>query len=691
VEYASWWLAVFRRVLRIASGLAVLAALASAEPGEGQEKARKARPRRPEQSEPQAAPQMVTPDFRYTQNRRGKPLFSIFARKGEVYANNDLVLTGVEEILLYAADGRTSRLSADFGRWYNEQGDFEVWGEVRGQVQTDQAALGGELRFETERLVYKDSWKAVVTMKPVRLATESVVTTGLGLNYNLVTQELVLPQSVVTRIALQDPRNPGEVEISAGHLVLQPEQRTAVYTENPVLKLDQNELSGQRMAFYFASGEERLDLSGQVVGRFHAEQRPDGSIAPGSGPPILVSSESAHFHRPSRSASFLGSVSVDREGEKVRCGKMVVLLNQEGHDVESVVAEENVEVIRSAGRARGGQLIYRYATDEGLLSRKPIVLLPEGELSAQLIHFRKDGSLLGERQVRLRHRPAKPRQPAGGSALDLEHGPVDILADRLNYAPQTGFVVFQDRVRVERPGSQLTARKLTLHTSGGSSYQTLVAEQDVKLVTESRLLTGHSLRYDMSSRQATIEGRPAQARTPDDVVQAQVLTFSGSDEESSARGSVVIELQRPDSDARPGRRDSARGLTRAFCGRAHFSRGGARVELAEEVRIEKSDDAMKLRAEQVEILLGADRKVNEILARGSVQLEQTQGNARGDQARFSEDQRQIEIEGSSVVIEQQGRQSFPQRAIFHLDTRKVEFIGVQDRVRTVLPVAPEPP
>jgi LPS export ABC transporter protein LptC len=682
---------------RALAGLAALSLVVgsvAAEPGDGQDKARKDRSRRQQRAEQPAVPQMVTPDFRYTHTRNGKPLFRISARKGEMYSNSDLVLTGVEEIVLYGADGRNSHLSADFGHWHSQAGDFEVWGNVQGTVQTDQKELGGDLRFETEKLVYKDSWKAVVTMKPVKLETASVTTTGVGLNYNLLSQKLVISQSVVTTMTLNDPRNPGVVQVVAGHLELEPAQKTAVYTEEPVLTLDQNRLAGEKMSFYLAEAEERLEVEGQVRGSFHVEQRPDGSFAPGSGPPVSVASQRAVFHRPSRTATFQDTVAVDREGERLTCNRMVLLLNQNGHDVESALAEDNVEVLRTTGRARGGQLLYRYATDEGLLSRNPSVLLPDGELTAQLIHFRKDGSIVGEREVRLRHRPQAAAAPdPGASALDIGDGPVDIVADRLNYAPSSGFVVFEDRVRVLRPGSRLESRKLTLQTPDGSHFQSLLAEQDVRLFSEERFLSGDRLDYDITTRKAALNGNPALARTRDDVVTAQVLTFSGSgtDKEYSARGTVSIELQPKAETSRRKPPVRTPQPTRATCGRAHINDGAGRIELAEEVHVDKPDDAMKLRADEVDLYLGKDRKVSQMIARGGVQIDQAQGHASGDVARYREDRRQLEVEGQAVVIEQSGIQSYPQRAVLHLDTKKVDLIGRQERVRTNVPVNPEKP
>jgi LPS export ABC transporter protein LptC len=255
-------------MIRLALALCLLPGLAFAEQGDGQKGGRKRKPRRESPAAEQPAPttpttpQMVMPDFRYTQTRGNKKVFSIFAKRAETYPNKDVLLFDVEELLLYSEDGRVSKLTSEFGRWNGSAGDFEVWGNVKGVVQTGEKEIGDTLRFETDKLVYKDAWKAVVTMKPVRLETANAVTTGVGLNYNLVSQDLVISNSVVTTlklaasvaagIKLGDPTAGSRLVITAGQLLLQPEKKRAVYSTEPVLKMDENHLSGKEMEFFLA-------------------------------------------------------------------------------------------------------------------------------------------------------------------------------------------------------------------------------------------------------------------------------------------------------------------------------------------------------------------------------------------------------------------------------------------------------
>ena len=108
-------------------------------------------------------------------------------------------------------------------------------------------------------------------MKPVLLETARISTTGVGLNYNVVTQDVVIGAPVVTTVKVEDPGSQEPVEVHAGRLVLHPPRKLAVYSEQPVLKLGRSELSGTGMEFFLGEGEERLEVEGNVKGLFHAE------------------------------------------------------------------------------------------------------------------------------------------------------------------------------------------------------------------------------------------------------------------------------------------------------------------------------------------------------------------------------------------------------------------------------------
>jgi lipopolysaccharide transport protein LptA len=405
---------------------------------------------------------------------------------------------------------------------------------------------------------------------------------------------------------------------------------------------------------------------------------------------VHVVADRAVFHQPSRTATFLGSVKVTRDGEQIRCGRMVLLLSEQGHALESALAEEQVEVVRKVGRASGGKLAYRYETDEGLLSRQPRVVLPEGELVAELIHFRRDGSLVGERRVRLHHVP-KPTQDAAAAApaLDLRQGaPVDIAAGRLDYAPQAGHVTFTGRVRVVREGVQLDAATVTLPTDAEGQFSGLLAEGAVQLRTGNRLATGDRLEYDFEGKQAYLQGSPAIARTGEDRVEALAMTFAGSGEEYSAREKVSIQMYGNDREHGEGRSGEPQPVL-VTCGRAHFGANGSRVELAEAVDLTKSDEGLRLQSEELDLYLLANRRLSQMEARGGVRIEHANGKARGDLARYWAERRELEIEGNPAELEQPEGRSFPRRAVLQLEARNVRMDG--ERVRTELKIEPEVP
>jgi lipopolysaccharide transport protein LptA len=370
---------------------------------------------------------------------------------------------------------------------------------------------------------------------------------------------------------------------------------------------------------------------------------------------------------------------------------MVLLLSEHGHALESALAEENVEVVRKVGRASGGRLAYRYETDEGLLSRQPRVVLPEGEMAAELIHFRRDGSLVGERRVRMHHVPrAVQSADAAASPLDLREGaPVDIAADRLDYAPQQGHVTFTGQVRVVREGVQLDAAKVTLPTDAEGRFSGLLAEGTVRMRTGNRLATGERLQYDFEGKQAYLQGSPAVARTGEDLVQARAMTFAASGEEYSARDEVSIRLY---GDGSKRERPDQNGQSEPFlvtCGRAHFGGNGSRVELAEAVDLTKSDEGLRLLSDELDLYLLANRRLSQMEARGSVRIEHANGKARGDLARYWAERRELEIEGDPAELEQPEGRSFPRRAVLQLDVRNVRMDG--ERVRTELKIEPEVP
>ena len=687
-------------MIRLALALCLLPGLAAAEQGDGQNRGRKRQPRREAPAEQPATPQMVMPDFRYTQTRGNKKVFSIFARRAETYPNKDVLLFDVEELLLYSEDGRVSKLTSEFGRWNGSAGDFEVWGNVEGIVETGEKQIGDTLRFETEKLVYKDEWKAVVTMKPVRLETTNAVTTGVGLNYNLVSQDLVITSSVETNLKLAasvaagmklgDASAGSRLVITAGQLLLQPAKKRAVYSTQPVLKMDENRLSGREMEFFLAEGEERLEVEGGVSGEFYAESEADGSLSARGGPPIKVLASRAVFHEPSKTATFLGEVNVERAGETLHCQKLMLMLNESGHDLESALAEDGVEVVRANGRAQGGQLLYRYSTGVGLLSREPRVILPEGDLTAELIHFRQDGSLLGERRVVLKVKAKQGAKPATGSSLDLQDGqPVEITSDRLTYAPEAGHAVFQDHVVVTRPGSKLDTAKLTLQTGAGGEFRSVLAEGGVRLVTEARLVSGDLLSYDPTTKQAYLQGQPARARTGEDLVEALRMTFNSESQEYSARDNVSIQLLGA-KDLTAASQSEKQPL-KATCGRAHFGSGSTRVELVDNVRLFKPDEGLTLQSSEVDLLLGETKQLKQMVARGAVEIHHQGAKAKGDEARYRADLRQLELLGHPAQVEKDGRQSFAERALYDLATREVTLHGQRDRVRLVLPAKASKP
>jgi lipopolysaccharide export system protein LptA len=217
----------------------------------------------------------------------------------------------------------------------------------------------------------------------------------------------------------------------------------------------------------------------------------------------------------------------------------------------------------------------------------------------------------------------------------------------------------------------------------------VLAEGAVRLITDARLVSGDLLSYDPTTKQAYLQGQPARARTGEDLVEALRMTFNSETQEYSARDNVSIQLLGAKDPAAAAQ--SEKQPLKATCGRAHFGSSSTRVELVDDVHLFKPDEGLTLRSSEVDLLLGETRQVSQMVARGAVEIDHQGAKAKGDEARYRADLRQLELLGHPAQVEKDGRQSFAERALYDLATREVTLHGQRDRVRLILPAKSSTP
>ena len=126
----------------------------------------------------------------YTQTEEGRRRWTLDADKAEYQRQQGQVSLKTVQLTLFEA-GRLGqvRLQADQGLLDQEERQVEVWGNVI--IKTER----GEQLY-TERLHYDDQQRRLHTDEPVRLLSERMELTGIGMQIDLEQEQLLIKKDV---------------------------------------------------------------------------------------------------------------------------------------------------------------------------------------------------------------------------------------------------------------------------------------------------------------------------------------------------------------------------------------------------------------------------------------------------------------------------------------------------------------
>ncbi|MBE9486063.1 MAG: LPS export ABC transporter periplasmic protein LptC [Chloroflexi bacterium] len=126
----------------------------------------------------------------YTQIEEGRRRWTLDADKAEYQRQQGQVSLKTVQLTLFEA-GRLGqvRLQADQGLLDQEERQVEVWGNVI--IKTER----GEQLY-TERLHYDDQQRRLHTDEPVRLLSERMELTGIGMQIDLEQEQLLIKKDV---------------------------------------------------------------------------------------------------------------------------------------------------------------------------------------------------------------------------------------------------------------------------------------------------------------------------------------------------------------------------------------------------------------------------------------------------------------------------------------------------------------
>ncbi|NOQ51261.1 MAG: LPS export ABC transporter periplasmic protein LptC [Desulfuromonadaceae bacterium] len=126
----------------------------------------------------------------YTQTEEGRRRWTLDADKAEYQRQQGQVSLKTVQLTLFEA-GRLGqvRLQADQGLLDQEERQVEVWGNVI--IKTER----GEQLY-TERLHYDDQQRRLYTDEPVRLLSERMELTGIGMQVDLEQEQLLIKKEV---------------------------------------------------------------------------------------------------------------------------------------------------------------------------------------------------------------------------------------------------------------------------------------------------------------------------------------------------------------------------------------------------------------------------------------------------------------------------------------------------------------
>ncbi len=628
--------------------------------------------------------QLESPHFRYTHIQGGKRAFDIIAKKAEILKNEDFSLLGVEDITLYGSNGKESHLTSDFGRWIKASGDFEVWGNVVGRIPMRDNGGEGGLKIETFKLIYKEKWQAILTQRRVKLTTERVQITGIGMNFDIPGQKAKLMKAVWTKLKIDQTDVQVPLEIRSNRLDLDVEVKRAVYTQKPRLSLGRNRLTGSKMVLDLGGDDEKLAIEGPVKGIFfrgalsrpavqHQRQEPTAS-------PMKVQSDKASFHRGSATALFEGHVKAKWDKRRMDCDRLTLLFDAESNRLQIALATGKVRVFLEDGIARGGRLLYDYRIERGLLSRTPSLQRPKETLTARLIYFHGDGMIVAEGKVRLRRK--KDRSSQKRQAKNSKNEPLEVRAGRSVYLPD-GKLRFMGKVKVLRGSSTLKAEEVELLSNEQGEFTDLWATGTVRLSEADRIAMGDSIEYSFGGGQAVLLGAPARAWLDDDYIEAAALTFSRKAGDVTAEKDVVLRMERRGKEAAGlGVSDRMSGPIAATCQQAIFSEGRSRLDLSGDVEVILKNEQLRLRCQRLELYVDEDQRLSRLEAWKDVVIQQETSEVKGSHAKYERARQHLVITGTPVQMRREGGTSEGDKASLDLATRQLKLFG--ERAQTIL-------
>ncbi|MDF2763977.1 MAG: hypothetical protein K0S81_971 [Rhodospirillales bacterium] len=151
--------------------------------------------------------------------------------------------------------------------------------------------------------------------------------------------------------------------------------------------------------------------------------------------------------------------------------------------------------------------------------------------------------------------PALAQEAATGTAATAQL-PIEITAEGgIEWNRNAKTYTARGAAQARRGDLSVSADTLTAHyregAEGGSEIYRLEAAGNVRLASQSVVVTGDLAVYDVTSRNMTVTGQPLKLETPTDVLTAKDrLEYSDRTREASAHGDVAVvrEGQRLDAE-----------------------------------------------------------------------------------------------------------------------------------------------
>jgi lipopolysaccharide export system protein LptA len=244
------------------------------------------------------------------------------------------------------------------------------------------------------------------------------------------------------------------------------------------------------------------------------------NTAAATGPGIDIFSDQFEFGQTTGRGAYRGHVRVTGTNLLATAGRLVIVLPQDQHRLQSLTAEEQVVVDYDQVHAAGDWAYYSEDTGLVQLKGQPSWRMGEREGSGDDIIFDRTNRVLratGHARLQM------PAAGMGGATLfatpdgartnstALTNDLVEVLCD--NYVLQTNLAVFRKDVRVvERRGEdvqgQMTCGLMTLTFLGTNQLDKLIAEPDVVISQADRQFTAARAELHGTNALLDLTGNP---------------------------------------------------------------------------------------------------------------------------------------------------------------------------------------